>query len=429
DGSDSITGGAGNDTITGGADDDVLVFSSASELAGDVTVIGGLGTDTVRITGNGQTIESADFASVTQVEKLDLTGTGAHKVTLDSQTNAAFDSGITITVDASATSLELQGGNSDVLIVATGTDNADTLIGGTGADTLFGGNGADSIEGGGGDDSLVGGDGNDTLSGGSGNDTFNVTLGIDSITDLSDSDVLVVSADATANATVSDDFIATASTSNAGTATLTVSNGKNVNLAAATGANGYTVTASNNLSASTIIGSEQADTITGGNDADSIVGGGGDDIITGGLGADTLTGGTGNDVFVIDPLLGHTGTVSAEGQPIVGYDTILGFVTGTDKLKLGFAAIDDPMAGIVNYAEARRAATSFNDAQSRADGVFDSNANLKYVFQWVDSGADAGGYLFINNDFGLSETGAYSDAVIKLVGIDPAKLAASDIIA
>ena len=62
-----------------------------------------------------------------------------------------------------------------------------------------------------------------------GNDRFNVTAGTDNITDLSGSDILVVSAGATAAATVTAAFTATSVSSNAGTATLTTS-GQTVNL-------------------------------------------------------------------------------------------------------------------------------------------------------------------------------------------------------
>ena len=54
---------------------------------------------------------------------------------------------------------------------------------------------------------MTGSAGNDTLTGNAGNDRFNVDLGTDTITDLggtggTESDILVVSAGATANATM-----------------------------------------------------------------------------------------------------------------------------------------------------------------------------------------------------------------------------------
>jgi Ca2+-binding RTX toxin-like protein len=156
------------------------------------------------------------------------------------------------------------------------------------------GGGDDTIDAGAGDDTITGGAGADTLTGGAGDDTFNVDDGTDSVTDLSGSDVLVVSTGATANATVTDDFTATADTENDdGTATLTVENDFDVDLEDATvgtaADDGYTVDASGNADASTLIGSDADDTLTGGD---------GNDTIMGGAGADTLTGGAGDDTFV-----------------------------------------------------------------------------------------------------------------------------------
>ena len=60
-GNDSIDGGAGNDTLNGGpaadtlqggADNDLFLLASTAEFAGGEIIDGGLGTDTVRYTGN-----------------------------------------------------------------------------------------------------------------------------------------------------------------------------------------------------------------------------------------------------------------------------------------------------------------------------------------------------------------------------------------
>jgi Ca2+-binding RTX toxin-like protein len=179
----------------------------------------------------------------------------------------------------------------------------------------------------------------------------------------------------------------------------------------------------------TIDGGSGDDSITSGSGDDSIFGSTGSDTVAGGLGVDTLIGGDGADVFVFDTAT-DTGHVNGVGR-LVDYDIIFDFESGIDQLKLGFVAVDIAVDSTGNYAEARRACGGFAEAQARADGVFDSNANLKYVFQYVSSGSDVGGYLFINNDNGPSETGAYADAVIKLagVGVGPSGIAAGDIIA
>ena len=163
---DTITGGAGSDSIDAGSGNDVLVFASASELSGDATVVGNTGTDTIRMDTltNALTLVSSDFAHVNSVETLALNGTGAQTVTLGTETNNAFSAGtITITTQATATSLNLDGSMSNHSLYVTGTNNADTIIGGTVADTLLGGSGNDIITGNGGADSLDGGAGNDTF--------------------------------------------------------------------------------------------------------------------------------------------------------------------------------------------------------------------------------------------------------------------------
>ena len=121
--------------------------------------------------GTALILADADFADVIQVEALDLAGTAAQMVTLRDNTNAAFATGITVTTDASAASLNLQGGSSTVSINATGTNNTDTLIGGSVGDTLNAGSGGGSVSGGSGADNIRwSGTGNTTVSGGNGND-------------------------------------------------------------------------------------------------------------------------------------------------------------------------------------------------------------------------------------------------------------------
>ena len=129
----------------------------------------------------------------------------------------------------------------------TGGTGADTLKGGSGADTIIGGIGNDTITGNGGADIITGNAGNDNLTGNAGNDRFNVDLGTDTITDLggtggSESDILVVSAGATANATDINSFTATSDTRNDGTANLTArSAGGTIDLTNSAAA-GYTIT-------------------------------------------------------------------------------------------------------------------------------------------------------------------------------------------
>ena len=84
--------------------------------------------------------------------------------------------------------------------ISTGAGN-DTLIGGDGDDILNGGAGDDILDGVNGNDVLNGGTGSDTLTGGLGNDRFvfdigapfdNQTIGIDTITDFTKGDKIVL---------------------------------------------------------------------------------------------------------------------------------------------------------------------------------------------------------------------------------------------
>ncbi len=178
----------------------------------------------------------------------------------------------------------------------TGTASADFLIGTAADDLISGLGGNDTLDGGIGSDTLNGGAGDDSLTGGAGNDTFVVDLGSDTIADLGAADVLVVSALATANATVGAAFTATSASSNAGIATLT-SAGFAVDLSAITSTtNGFAVTNSS-TTGTTLAGSSGADTLTGGAGSDKIFGLGGADILSGGAGHDSLTGGPGDDTL------------------------------------------------------------------------------------------------------------------------------------
>ncbi|MFK4698516.1 VCBS domain-containing protein [Bradyrhizobium diazoefficiens] len=252
---------------------DVIFYASGTNtvnatnltLNGTDSITGGTGTDTLIVTGGspgpftfGNGVGNL-FLTNFEVFKLVDTNSGNHtdNVTFLS----TFQNNGALTVDATGI-----GGN--------GKLNLDASAVTSGAFIVIGGDSDDTLKTGSGDDTLTGGLGNDTLTGGAGNDTFNVNSGTDSVTDLSGNDVLVISAGATANATVTAAFTATSSTSNAGTANLS-SNGFAVDLSAATGANGFTVT--NTGAAAAITGSAQNDALIGGSGNDTLAGGSGAD--------------------------------------------------------------------------------------------------------------------------------------------------------
>ena len=176
-------------------------------------------------------------------------------------------------------------------------------------------------------DTLDGRGGDEKLSGGTGLDTFWVSSGHDTITDFnlihahprhaSGSEILQVSAGATADATLKGAWSATADSFNHGTANI-LSAGLAVDLSAVTQGQGWNLT--NTGSAATFTGSQFNDVLTGGAGKDTLRGGAGDDLLIGGKSSDTLTGGEGADIF---QLSGDTKT-----------DHITDFVSGTDQIQL-----------------------------------------------------------------------------------------------
>jgi Ca2+-binding RTX toxin-like protein len=167
--------------------------------------------------------------------------------------------------------------------------------------------------------------GEDKLTGGTGLDTFLVTSGYDKILDFNaltrgatGSEILQVSAGATADATLKSAWVATVDSFNQGAANLTTS-GLGVDLSAISQGLGWNV--SNKGKAATLTGTRFNDTITGGTGNDTLIGGAGNDVLAGGKGSDALTGGGGSDIFRLG---GDTKT-----------DRITDFLSGTDRIELG----------------------------------------------------------------------------------------------
>lgn len=206
------------------------------------------------------------------------------------------------------------------------------------------------------------------------------------------------------------------------------------------GADGGTVYATD--AADVITGGAGADTIYGSGGADAIAGGAGNDYLSGGAGADNISGGAGNDTIyggtendVIfgnagndtiygddgnDTIYGGAGTDSmtgGAGADTFGFqgdnlvaaatitsftavtDTVVDFVSGTDKLDFATAAT------ATSYAEETVAAASLAALLTAADTALDGTVD--YYFGVV--GTD--GYLVYSAD------GANATAVIKLTGV------------
>jgi Ca2+-binding RTX toxin-like protein len=175
----------------------------------------------------------------------------------------------------------------------TGSDSNNIITGNAGSNILRGEGGADTLSGAGGNDFLVGGAGNDVMNGGTGNDTFYVDAIGDVVNEFAGEgglDRVVASASYALSATADVELLETATQS--GTAAIN------------------------------LVGSSVSNSINGNDGANVLDGRGGNDILTGYGGADTFQFGT---------ALGATNV-----------DTIIGFVTGSDKIALDdaiFAAI------------------------------------------------------------------------------------------
>lgn len=78
-GNDALDGESGNDTLDGGAGDDSVIWDAA-----DGSVNGGAGTDTLTVNGSGVTLDLTTIADnvVTNIEVIDLTGTGNNTLLL-----------------------------------------------------------------------------------------------------------------------------------------------------------------------------------------------------------------------------------------------------------------------------------------------------------------------------------------------------------
>ena len=297
-----LTGGSAADTFTvGGA------------VTGTLTIDGGTGTDTLKLT--------SDFAG----DSVALAASG------DQYNNIEV-------VDASAVT---------TAVSITGLAEV--------AETITGGSGNDTIDGKGGNDVLAGGDGNDTfmfygteaVTGGTGTDTLELastvtgSVSLDGTT-LSGIDVIDASA-ASAVTLTGNDSVATTFVLGAGAATVTGGDGTDtlkltsdfagdsVALAASDGQYNSieVVDASAVETAVNITGTaEAAETITGAAGGGTIDGKGGNDVLAGGAGNDTfmfygsetVTGGDGTDTLKLASTV--TDSVSLDGTTLSGIEVV-----------------------------------------------------------------------------------------------------------
>jgi len=156
-GADIIDGLAGNDTISGLGGNDRLIGSGGDDSinggAGDDTMIGGTGNDTYIVNSVRDRVVEA----------------------LNASTDHIFST-VTYTLPVNVENLTLRGTQA---INGTGNGLPNRIVGNSVANKINGGDGDDSLLGHGGNDTLIGSAGNDLLNGGSGDDTLIGGLGAD----------------------------------------------------------------------------------------------------------------------------------------------------------------------------------------------------------------------------------------------------------
>ncbi len=316
----NISAGAADDLVIGSDGDDVITIG-ASHVRDGLTVIGGAGINTVKVSAGSFSGTTADFGTYSGINALNFTSATslaltvdqamlnqapgkALKLMIDDDTAAAIDvgaptGGAKLLIDGSGT-VTLSGSRSQVIygsdtvgVNIFGTGGSDTITGGIQNDNLHGGNNVDKLFGQDGDDHLYGDAGADQLNGGNGNDWLDGGAAADTLTGGLGDDTYVV--DTTADVIVEalnggNDTIQTGLNGYALGA-----NVENLTLAGTADING-----SGNGMANVLTGNDGKNTLSGGAGNDTLVGGLGDDTLDGGVDGDTMSGGLGNDTYIVE---------------------------------------------------------------------------------------------------------------------------------
>ena len=261
-------------------------------------------------------------------------------------------------------------------VAAFGFNGADSIVGGLGNETINGGEGNDTIVGHSttsDTDYLIGGNGADVIQGGNGNDHIYGNVAVGAAGSADGNDVITTgNANNYVNGNAGDDSI----TGGTGNDRLYGGNGNDTIV----GGGGHDYIQGNK--GNDVLSDTGSDTIHGGADNDTITvtgtgssqlfGDTGNDTITSGTGNDTIWGGTGYD-SLIATAGGHTKFVFASGDSDIGnitsattaaghdtvFDTITGFVHGSDTLALGFSvtAVNTASGTATTFANADDAYT------------------------------------------------------------------------
>jgi Ca2+-binding RTX toxin-like protein len=355
-------GGSGVDTLIG--IENLVGGASSDTLTGDAgsnLLDGGAGGTDTLTGGAGNDTYVVDDEFLDQV--IEAAGGG---VDLVRSLDDVFD------LDANVENLELLGISR---LAGSGNELNNLITGNSGANLLDGEEG---------DDTLIGGAGDDRLAGGN----PGVDFGFDTAS-----------------------YAAAAGPVTASLGTFSSTFRQIAGSATATGAGTDTL-----VGIEALIGSAFADTLSGSEVANRLDGGAGNDVLNGADGADTLVGGAG-----ADSLTGGAGADAFVFDSLVGTDTITGFSSGSDTLRIrqaglsvgngdtlvdgavtlagpgGFAAaaelvvITADIAGAITAASAAAAIGAASGAYAAADQRLFAvdNGTDRAVFLFRSSGADA----------------------------------------
>lgn len=247
---------------------------------------------------------------------------------------SAYDYGLTVFANSSNNAL-YGGDGEDIFLGGLGSD---TLKGGGGDDALYGGGDADWLNGQNGNDILYGGTGNDTLYGGVGRDQIFGGKSNDRIFGENGHDVIYAgSGDDWVEGGDGNDLIQSASGSNkieGNDGDDRIWGGKGADRISGDKGNDVVLGRAGD---DDLRGEQGVDRLMGNAGDDRIFGGSGRDVLIGGVGRDYLVGGDGNDILT-GGLGGQNGDgmtdtfVFSNGYGRTGYDTILDFEVGIDRL-------------------------------------------------------------------------------------------------
>jgi trimeric autotransporter adhesin len=306
----SISTGAGNDRV------------NVSSIAATHTIAGGDGTDTL---STSVSISATTGANISGFETVRISAAGvtvALPVTNTVGTLSIVDAvGGTLTNLATGGTVNLRDGGAATVTNTLGwTGLTDAITVNVGASTSTGSTGAGTA-----------------------------TLVTAALIDTATINNLQANTDVTGRSMgVSSAVLKTLTVASAGSAPITITGGgAALTTVDASGVNGAVTNSATMISTAgfTLKTGAGADAISGGIFNDTLDGGAGNDTLTGSVGVDSLTGGTGADTYVF--AANATGSiVSNQAAP----DTVVGFVSGTDKLSITNETSGAVTAFLNNYA-------------------------------------------------------------------------------